>query len=64
MQVSFVGEWAVDARREFFRLFAQEAQNRLLVGPSVGKFFTSNMCALQVCWAAQVQSKDWVHNHS
>ena len=47
-----MGEGAVDCggpRREFFRLFAIKAQQKYFVGVPTQKFFSSDVCALQVC---------------
>ena len=46
-----MGEWAIDVggpRREFFRLFADKAQENMLIGTSALKFFKCDMTALQV----------------
>ena len=51
MQVSFVGEWAVDTggpRREFFRLVALEAKEKFFIGRSFQKFFLCDILAIQV----------------
>ena len=51
MQVSFVGEWAVDTggvRREFFRLVALEAKEKFFIGRSFKKSFFCDILAIQV----------------
>ena len=52
MQVTFVGEGAVDhggPRREFFRLFANEASRAYFRGASEKcRFFDNNVVAVQV----------------
>ena len=50
-QVTFFGEWSVDAgspRREFFRLLVHQAADTLLRGENV-KFFSTNVPAIVVC---------------
>ena len=52
MQVTFVGEGAVDhggPKREFFRLFAKEASQTYFKGSSEKcRFFVNNVTAVQV----------------
>jgi hypothetical protein len=52
MQVTFVGEGAVDhggPKREFFRLFAKEASQTYFKGASEKcRFFVNNVTAVQV----------------
>ena len=50
-QVRFVGEGAVDhggPRREFFRLLAINAKERMFMGPPTRKFFATDVAAIQV----------------
>ena len=51
MQVTFVGEGAVDyggPRREFFRILASDAAKSFFVGNDFMKFFSMDATAFQV----------------
>ena len=57
-QITFVGEGAVDyggPKREFFRLFAQEAGKNYFIGQSSQpKFFRGDILAVQVRTCIQI----------
>lgn len=51
MQVSFVGEFAIDhggPLREFFRLFSLGCSEIYLKGSTKGRYFAGNAVAVQV----------------
>lgn len=51
--MTFVGEWAIDhggPRREFFRLLAIDAKNRLFRGHSDRMFFITSVMSVQVSY--------------